>query len=100
VLFDTFVKGIHDGTILEDVEFELLERGANNEVLTVKYRGAWLMVDNGYLQWPTTMPPIKNTAKYSEICWSELVESLRKDVECTFGILKGRWRILKTGKQR
>jgi hypothetical protein len=100
VLFDTFVKGIHDGTILEDVEFELLERGANNEVLTVKYRGAWLMVDNGYLQWPTTMPPIKNTAKYSEIRWSEWVESLRKDVECTFGILKGRWRILKTGKQR
>jgi hypothetical protein len=98
VLFDDFVKGIHDGTILQDVEFELLERGINGEVLTVKYRGAWLMVDNGYLQWSTTVPPIKNTAKYSEIRWSEWVESLRKDVECTFGILKGRWRILKTGK--
>ena len=24
---------------------------------------------------------------------------MRKDVECTFGILKGRWRIVKTGIQ-
>jgi hypothetical protein len=29
--------------------------------------------------------------------FSEWIESMRKDVECTFGILKGRWRILKTG---
>jgi len=29
--------------------------------------------------------------------WSEWVESMRKDVECFFGILKGRWRILKVG---
>ena len=59
VLFDDFVKGIHDGTILQDVEFELLERGINGEVLTVKYRGAWLMVDNRYLQWLTTMPVVQ-----------------------------------------
>jgi hypothetical protein len=26
-----------------------------------------------------------------------LTQNLEKDVECTFGILKGRWRILKTG---
>jgi len=32
-----------------------------------------------------------------EIRWSEWLESMRKDVECTFGILKGRWRILKSG---
>jgi hypothetical protein len=29
--------------------------------------------------------------------WSELMESMRKDVECTFGILKGQFRILKAG---
>jgi hypothetical protein len=32
-----------------------------------------------------------------EIRWSQWIESLRKDVECTSGILKGQWRILKTG---
>lgn len=97
VLFDDFVKGIHDGTILDDATFELLERGPNGETVTVTYRGAWLMVDNGYLRWSTTVPPLKNTIYYNEIRWSEWIESLRKDVECTFGILKGRWRILKTG---
>jgi hypothetical protein len=29
--------------------------------------------------------------------WSKWAESMRKDVECCFGILKGRFRILKTG---
>jgi hypothetical protein len=32
-----------------------------------------------------------------EIRWSRWLESMRKDVECTFCILKGRWRILKAG---
>ena len=29
--------------------------------------------------------------------WSKWLESMRKDVECTFGIMKGRFRILKVG---
>ena len=32
-----------------------------------------------------------------ETRWSEWIESMRKDFECTFGILKGRFRILKAG---
>ena len=55
------------------------------------------MVDNGYLARPTTVPPIKTSNSRAEIRFSGWLESLRKDVECTFGILKGRWRILKTG---
>ena len=39
----------------------------------------------------------KNLFTRDEIRWSEWLESMRKDVECTFGILKGRWRVLKTG---
>ncbi|KAI2500765.1 Plant transposon protein [Fragilaria crotonensis] len=40
---------------------------------------------------------MKHTCNRSELRFSQWLESLRKDVECTFGILKGRWRILKTG---
>ena len=43
------------------------------------------------------MPPFKVTNKHTEIRWSKWIESMRKDVECSFGILKGRWQILKTG---
>jgi DDE superfamily endonuclease len=87
-----------EGKFLDDVEFNLFERDSDGNVVSVKYQGAWLMVDNGYLSWPITVPPFKNTGSRKEIRWSEWLESMRKkDVECTFGILKGRWRILKSG---
>ena len=47
--------------------------------------------------WPATVPPFKVRNWVSEIRWSKWVESMRKDVDCVFGILKGWWRILKTG---
>jgi hypothetical protein len=54
-------------------------------------------VDNGYLARSTTVPPFKTTYSRAEIRSSTWLESLQKDVECTFDILKGRWRILKCG---
>jgi hypothetical protein len=50
-----------------------------------------------------TVSSWKKTAKSAsssdmdEIRWSKWLESMWKDVECTVGILKGRWRILKSG---
>jgi Plant transposon protein len=41
--------------------------------------------------------PLKSTDNRAAIRFSELLESLQKDVQCTFGILKGRWRVLKSG---
>ena len=40
---------------------------------------------------------MKTTAFRDEIRFSDWIESMRKDVECTFGILKGRWRVLRYG---
>jgi len=90
VTFDHFVSGVQDGILYSDIEYDLEElRGS--EVRIRRYKGVWIMVDNGYLAWPTTVPPIKIPADFYELRWSKWLESLRKDVECTFGILKGRY---------
>ena len=75
----------------------MYERNASGEIITVKYSGPWLVVDNGYFNWSVTVPPITKTVYYNETRWSEWMESMRKDVECTFGIMKGRFCILKSG---
>jgi hypothetical protein len=96
-LFDEFMNKIQDGAIMDDAIFELYDYDEWGNVIRRKYQGVWLVVDNGYLAWPTTVPPMKTTTDRREIRFSAWLESMRKDVECTFGIMKGRFRILKTG---
>lgn len=60
--------------------------------------GAYLICDNGYCRWPISICPFEGAAKTTfEGCFSSNLESVRKDVECVFGILKKRWRILDYG---
>jgi hypothetical protein len=82
---------------MQDFTFKIYERNSSGNILTAKYRGPWLIVDNGYLNWPTTVPPIKQTCSQHEIRFSQWLKSIWKDVEYTFGILKGPFRILKSG---
>jgi DDE superfamily endonuclease len=96
VKFDPFLQDIRYNDLLQDCTFQLLER-RNDVVVSQTYQGVWIMVDNGYLDWALTIPPIKETTSRKEELFSQWLECLRKDVECTFGILKGRWRILKAG---
>ena len=63
----------------------------------MKYKGVYVIVDNGYLQWSCTVPRFTVTSNMDEIRLSKWREIMQKDIECTFGILKGRWRILKSG---
>ncbi len=65
--------------------------------MSVRYNSGWTINDNGYLRWPTTIPPMKLPTTYAEMWFSKWLESMRKDVECTFDILKGRFRIIKRG---
>ena len=81
VRLDTFVSGIcKDG-----------------EVKTLHFLGAHWIVDSGYLNWLCTVPPFGVINDINVIHWLKWLESMHKDVECTFGILKGRSRILKSG---
>ncbi|CAB9525869.1 Plant transposon protein [Seminavis robusta] len=100
VLFDDFITGIHENRILQDVKFHLFSWSGevgNSQVEYTNYSGAWGLVDNGYHRWACTQAPAKMSFLRSEQRLSEWIESFRKDAECTFGILKGRFRILRTG---
>jgi hypothetical protein len=63
-----------------------------------KERGAYLICDNGYHRWPILYSPYANADCASlEGYFSTNLESVQKDVECTFGILKKQWRVLNDG---
>lgn len=95
VKFHRDIVDAHDGTnkAFREFEFDLVDKDGK----THRHRGAWILVDGGYLKWRETICGYKMTANMDEIRWSKMMESMRKDVECTFGILKGRFRILKHG---
>ena len=93
ILFDGFLCDLHEGNTFQDLRFELVDADG----LPTSFEGAWTVVDNGYLEWSCTVPPFKDPTDDAQFRWSEWVESMRKDVECVFGIMKGRWRILKVG---
>lgn len=90
---DDYIIGIHNGEILDDVTFEV----QNLDGTWTECKGAWLICDNGYHLWRICQCPIKGAYTDIKIIWSSRFESVRKDVECVFGVLKMRFRILKAG---
>ena len=59
--------------------------------------GLYLLSDNGYHKWRCLQCPQKlplNAANMNNAAWTEMAESLRKDVECFFGALTLRFEIL------
>jgi hypothetical protein len=98
VRLDKFISGICDGMQFADNKFELdsTDRESGGIVRTT-FSGVYAICDDDYLDWSCTVPPYSMTSRREEIRWSNWIEPMRKDVECTFGILKGRWCILKSG---
>ena len=97
ILFDELIFQVHDGKIPNDYEFTLLELNKDGDIVQVPYKGVWFIVDNGYLSWSCTVPPDGNATRYDAIRFSEWLESMRKDIECLFGIMKGRFAIFRYG---
>lgn len=73
-----FARDIKEGRVLNDFKFELMERNSDYRIISVKYKGAWCISDNGYLKWPTTISPFRNTSIRAVIKWSDWLESIRK----------------------
>ena len=78
---------------LQNIEYELYnERGEK-----YKCRGAYIIVDGGYVNSPVFIDPDKFRWTRDAVLWSEWLESVRKDVENFFGMLKPRWRFFRNG---
>lgn len=80
-----------------DYEFKLHEYDENNNIIEVVHAGVWFIVDNGYSCWSYTALPMKDGATYLFIRFSEWLESMQKEVECAFGMMKGRFCSLRYG---
>lgn len=91
---DEYVEKVRSKRLFRDAQWKYY----NQDGHVRREIGMYLISDNGYLRWPTTICPFTRTSVASpEGYFSTNVESVRKDVECTFGIIKKRWRILNNG---
>jgi hypothetical protein len=76
-----------------DIEFKLYDDSGTLRIC----KGGYVIVDGDYHNNSCFVDTLHNANGLNEVHWSEFVESVRKDVECTFGILKQRFRILRNG---
>jgi hypothetical protein len=82
-----------EGDILKESTFQYYKE--DGSVAEAK-GGYFYIVDGGYNIWIELIAPFKHEPKSSiGHVWSKQIESVRKDVECVFGILKKRFMILK-----
>ena len=91
---DAFVNGLKSDPRYRDAEFQVRCTPGDPSIVTT-LRGFYVMCDGGYHQWPETISGAKSTSDRKLAKFSAWLESQRKDVECFFGRLKKRFRILR-----
>jgi Plant transposon protein len=91
--YDEFCRDVKRGKVFKDVEFSITDE---NEGVH-KCKGVYFICDGGYPKDSYLINPFGARSDMAEVYWSEWLESVRKDVECTFGVLKARFRILRNG---
>ena len=91
--YDAFCMDVKQEKRFKDVEFSIIDE---NEIARI-CKGVYFICDGGYPKDPYLINPFGARSDMAEVYWSEWLESVRKDVECTFGVLKARFRILRNG---
>ncbi len=87
---DSFIASVKDLELYKTFEWNVDVDESSIETR----RGVFLICDGGYHKWPHMMCGLKHTSSKWHTLWSIQLESVRKDVECTFGILKCRFQVL------
>lgn len=91
IKYDQFTKQLRSDPLYKNLKYIVYdENGVPHEE-----KGAWLNVDGGYLKIPELLVGDPEILSHFMNYWTSFMESERKHVECAFGILKARFRILK-----
>lgn len=91
---DKFMNNLKSGLVGENVEWTIFSAEG---IPTVKIGELYVICDGGYLNWNVLISNVKRSDNESVQRWSNMQESLRKAIECCFGIIKQRFRIFKKG---
>ena len=94
VKFDSAMVSMKEGCY-SSYQYSLYDAEGTSQLV----KGGYAICDNGYLKWPTMMAPSKTAVDDQDYNWSEMLESLRKDIECLFGMMKQEFAILKYGSR-
>ena len=89
--YDDFVKELRQQPMYNSAQYKLFRDDGTTTVET----GLWLSVDGGYISMPELLVGDPSSLDHYMNFWNHFMESERKHVECAFGILKARFRILK-----
>jgi hypothetical protein len=89
---DDFHTQMMHTSMYKDFTYNLLDSRNGDQK---RYKGCYVLCDGGYGDWRNLVSAYKCVAPGSyKANWSHRVGSVRKDAECTFGILKARFRVL------
>ena len=91
VRHDNFIMTLRTEEEFTQFKYKVLGPEGYEEEVT----GAYVIADGGYHKWKETQCGVKYSGDHNMNSYSERLESVRKDIECVFGRLKRRFRILK-----
>lgn len=95
VRFDCLSQSLQDNSLYSDVQFEVRlsndTDAEGNPMIGSRemLKGPYVIVDGGYHRWRHLMSASRNNSTPEHRAFRKQLESIRKDIECAFGILKG-----------
>jgi hypothetical protein len=87
--YDSFITDVGQNKMFTNLTYN-----TKTKQDVVERKGAYLICDGGYHHWNHLMCGLKLTSTNEARIWSVQMESVRKDIECCYGILKVRFKIL------
>ena len=97
VKVDDFSMGLVRKPMFTEYEYEVKRKDGGGCIHVERVKGVYSSCDGGYPKWPTLIASLKTPLTRAEKIYTKRQESQRKRIECIFGLVKKRTRILRNG---